>query len=755
MSSRNTSNKGRNRQQGRNGNGRQNGQGTARPATSAKKGPLPASPKEIATAVPEMRAEATEAVGGSLPDPDPAPADTNTLDVIKLWEDLTQIRVAFTAAHKRVSEMEDKLDDRELELAAAENRHRDVSDRLAEQDADLRCRIAKADERDAALAELEVRLTAREEEAKTRAADAVRSVLKQTREELDAQRAEVAAERTRIRERDIELTLLQEDLEDTKQLYDKRLADKVGQEVQQHKLRIQLLEGRLEDLLADNQRLEDQVAEFDRVRRAQPGGEYDPGALLTEVQRLEADNRELRAQQAPADLMTELDRLRDAEQTWREDRTLFVQENEILNKQLASFHISAFERDRLEHVNAALQATAEAYKDEVERLRDQADGLRRKAEGTSPFPQCSKMDDEYGGARDDLRNDVIPLHTYVPQVREFLARQHGLYYSETDLCVFVAGMAATKLHILQGVSGIGKTQLPLRFAKAIGATAVTVAVGADWRTPQELTGYYNPFERRFYESDFTQAVYQANCPQFWHQPFFVVLDEMNLSHPEQYFSDVLSILERKHEKDQGLTLMTAEVTPSPKWLRDGRRLPLPDNVWFVGTANQDETTVGFAEKTLDRSNILELPSRPEQFDPPPTDIPLIYSLKAWKRTFAQAANEHQADAERVTAFLQGNLAARLHADFRIAPGPRTLNQLGDFVTTFVAAGGKVGEAADHVLAMKVLRKVRGRYEFRRDKIAALRDELPDFWLGLKDSGLDFPERSIQLLEDELHERGEN
>ena len=57
--------------------------------------------------------------------------------------------------------------------------------------------------------------------------------------------------------------------------------------------------------------------------------------------------------------------------------------------------------------------------------------------------------------------------------------------------------------------------------------------------------------------------------------------------------------------------------------------------------------------------------------------------------------------------------------------------------------------------MKVLRKVRGRYEFRRDKIAALRDKLPDFWVGLGDCGLDFPERSIQLLDDELHERGEN
>lgn len=755
MPSRNGRNQGRNHQQSRGGNSRQNGQGAPRQGTGAKRGTLPTSPKEIAKAVPETLAEATQAADGSLPDPGPAPAGTTTLDVIKLWEDVAQIKEAFTAGEKRVADKEDELDNRELELAAAESRHRSASDRLAEQEADLRRRTAKADERDAELAKLEVALTVREEEAKTRAAGDIRDALRQAREELDARREEVAAERARIRERDIKLTLLQEDLEDTKQLYDKRLTDKVSQEVGQHQLRMGLLERRTQELIADNQRLEQQVADFDRVRRAQPGGEYDPGALLADVQRLEAHNQELRAQLAPADLMAELDRLRDAEQTWREDRTLLLQENEVLNKQLASFHISAFERDRLEYVNGALQSTAEAYKDEVERLREQAEGLRQRAEGASPFPQCTKMDDEYSGARDDLRNDVIPLDTFIPQVRDFLAQQHRLYYSETDLRVFVAGMAATKLHVLQGVSGIGKTQLPLQFGEAIGAKVRTVAVGADWRTPQELTGYYNAFERRFYESEFTQAVYQANCPRFRHQPFFVVLDEMNLSHPEQYFSDVLSILERKHEKDQGLALMTAEVTPAPKWLRDGRLLPLPDNVWFVGTANQDETTVGFAEKTLDRSNILELPSRPERFVPAPADVPPVYSLKAWKKTFLQAAEAHEAESDRVTRFLQGELATQLHADFRIGVGPRSFNQLDDFVSTFVAAGGTVGEAADHVLAMKVLRKVRGRYEFRRDKIAALRDKLPDFWVGLGDCGLDFPERSIQLLDDELHERGEN
>jgi len=224
-----------------------------------------------------------------------------------------------------------------------------------------------------------------------------------------------------------------------------------------------------------------------------------------------------------------------------------------------------------------------------------------------------KMDLRYRDERDDLVDDLPPLPEFVRDLSHYIAQQDELFYSESDLRLFIAGLAATRLHLLQGVSGIGKTQLPLAFAKAINATAVAVPVGADWRTPQDLTGYYNAFERRFYESRFTQAVYQANCPAHLAQPFFVVLDEMNLSHSEQYFSDVLSAVEIKEQAANAPTaidLMTAEVQPSPRWLLDGRRLPLPRNLWFVGTANQDETTVAFAEKTLDRSNVLELPSQP-------------------------------------------------------------------------------------------------------------------------------------------------
>jgi 5-methylcytosine-specific restriction endonuclease McrBC GTP-binding regulatory subunit McrB len=96
-----------------------------------------------------------------------------------------------------------------------------------------------------------------------------------------------------------------------------------------------------------------------------------------------------------------------------------------------------------------------------------------------------------------------------------------------------------------------------------------------------------------------QALYRAGTPAFKDKPYVIVLDEMNLSHPEQYFADVLSAIER----DAPLTLTNVLLEPAPSRLAEGRLLAIPSNVWFVGTANHDETTMGFADKTYDRSHV--------------------------------------------------------------------------------------------------------------------------------------------------------
>ena len=112
----------------------------------------------------------------------------------------------------------------------------------------------------------------------------------------------------------------------------------------------------------------------------------------------------------------------------------------------------------------------------------------------------------------------------------------------------------SRLHLLQGISGTGKTSLPLAFARALGAGAALIEVQAGWRDRQDLIGHFNAFERRFYESEFLQALYRAQCPRYSGLVNIVVLDEMNLSHPEQYFADLLSAMEEPDPQERWLRL---------------------------------------------------------------------------------------------------------------------------------------------------------------------------------------------------------
>lgn len=309
----------------------------------------------------------------------------------------------------------------------------------------------------------------------------------------------------------------------------------------------------------------------------------------------------------------------------------------------------------------------------------------------------------------------------------------------------------SRLHLLQGISGTGKTSLPLAFARAIGAGAAVIEVQAGWRDRQDLIGHFNTFERRFYESEFLQAIYRASTPHHQHTPFIVVLDEMNLSHPEQYFADLLSALEQDQNR-QRLVLMTAAVDPAPRLLKDGgTKLPIPPNVWFIGTANHDETTKDFADKTYDRAHVMELPRNRETFERKDFQPQDPVSLAALQNAFNLAVETHQGDAAKAYQFLQDKLGDTLGHRFQVGWGNRLERQLGFYVPVVVAAGGTLGEATDHIVATKLLRKIRDRHDNRPEDIIALRERIQTGWDLLDKKHA--PRRSLALLQQELHRLG--
>ncbi len=116
-----------------------------------------------------------------------------------------------------------------------------------------------------------------------------------------------------------------------------------------------------------------------------------------------------------------------------------------------------------------------------------------------------------------------------------------------------------------------------------------VPVGANWTDNSSILGYYNALTEKYQTTPAYDLIYEASSDEY--NPYFLILDEMNLSHVERYFSDFLSAIESKE--------------PIPLYGGSRLKLTLPDNLFIVGTVNVDETTYMFSPKVLDRANTIE------------------------------------------------------------------------------------------------------------------------------------------------------
>lgn len=164
--------------------------------------------------------------------------------------------------------------------------------------------------------------------------------------------------------------------------------------------------------------------------------------------------------------------------------------------------------------------------------------------------------------------------------------------------------------ILSGLSGTGKTQLALKYARAIhGLTAKDAPdplificpVRPEWTDPTSLTGYYDVLTNQYVVPTFLEAVLVATAHR--ESPVFVVLDELNLARVEYYLSDVLSCMETEgtlHLHSSGVPL---EGTTGASVRAE---LPLPSNLFIIGTINVDETTNPVSDKVLDRASVIDM-----------------------------------------------------------------------------------------------------------------------------------------------------
>ena len=324
------------------------------------------------------------------------------------------------------------------------------------------------------------------------------------------------------------------------------------------------------------------------------------------------------------------------------------------------------------------------------------------------FPALTTIDKHYDGyAIESIPSDQISLPEIIARFRCFLAKKEKLYYSEDVLRFFLAGLSSSHLEILEGLSGTGKSSLPRSFAKFVSGVAVFIPVQATWRDKTSLLGYFNDFSKTYRETDFLMNLYEASYNP--DRLYLFVLDEMNISRVEYYFADFLSVLEYP-EDEWKLRVMTLPADFVPPAKLDKGLISIPSSCYFIGTANQDDSTFSIADKVYDRAITIDFLDRSAPFVPEGDGEKIVLSASALKKLFADALNDPSFAFTSSDYKTFSAIADYIYDEFGVAFGNRILVQMEKMVPVFLACGGKKESILDFFLSRKVLSKLEGRFE---------------------------------------------
>ena len=329
------------------------------------------------------------------------------------------------------------------------------------------------------------------------------------------------------------------------------------------------------------------------------------------------------------------------------------------------------------------------------------------------FPKLSLVDAKYKNFQYPQYDNEISLEDFTEGFRLFAASQMGLYYTPEIVRRFVAGMAASKLLILEGISGTGKTSLPYSFSRYMDNPATIVSVQPSFRDRSEVLGYFNEFSKKFNETEFLRALYEANYRK---DPTLIVLDEMNLARIEYYFAEMLSVLEMPSKEEWVLDLVPTGWEGDPVKLDSGK-IHVADSTWFIGTANNDDSTFTITDKVYDRAMPIELNERADAFECekyPKCDI----TAEHLEDMFEKAKTDYPISDDLMEKM--DKLDNYLITRFKLSFGNRIMKQLYDFIPVYVACGGSEIGGMDYIIARKVLKKFESmNVSFVRDEITGL------------------------------------
>ncbi len=378
-----------------------------------------------------------------------------------------------------------------------------------------------------------------------------------------------------------------------------------------------------------------------------------------------------------------------------------VRKDKIL-EEVAKLKLQAEEmsKDRGQVFASKLQKELEPFlkKEEKEETPAPAPQIKDDSIRFSSLLEVDRFYEETPSSVQMEEADLIPLCDIVKNVVSYSASQLKLYYDVDTVRQFFAALATSKIVIVEGITGAGKTSLTRAVGSYFNREPKIVSVIPDWHDRSDFLGYYDEFNNRFVESEYLTEIYAASYRQ---EPNFIVLDEMNLARAEYYFSDFLALTDIPDSAQWKINLVPAVSTNDPKKLSYGR-LQVSPNIWFVGTANTDDATFTVSDDVYERAMTIQLNEIAEPFEAE-TVPPAVCSCDYLQTLFDRAQVDFAISPDNMRRI--EDLDTFLGQRFAVKFGTRLMKQLTQFVSVYVACGGKEVEGIDVFICNKVLRKL--------------------------------------------------
>ena len=390
-----------------------------------------------------------------------------------------------------------------------------------------------------------------------------------------------------------------------------------------------------------------------------------------------------------------------ADESMEEEREAEDEAREAEQNSLAKSFGETINQNTLQSENSGGIGYAQAIsnqKDEKEELSDKE----------KVFPGLCTIDflmeNKTPEAFDDEDVNLIDLCV---NFRNYLANEEGLYFDIETIRAFVSGLSASRLLILEGLSGTGKSSLARYFSEYIGQKSFFEPVQATWRDRTSILGYFNDFSKTYNETEFLKRLYQATFEP--KNINIMVLDELNISRIEYYFADFLSVLEYPVDEWKLKIMQLPYDFEAPMHLENGI-LEIAPTTWFIGTANKDDSTYTITDKVYDRAITISFDDRNEPFEVNEETPKISLSYQKLMSLFESAQKDGAKRMSKEDFARFRSLTDFTYTTFDLTFGNRIMHQIELLVPVYVACGGQKEEALDFMFARKVVAKLEGRFE---------------------------------------------